>query len=180
MDQRRHRLFGIAAEFTEPEDLLRAAQRATDAGYRRVEAYSPYPIEGLAESLQFHRTRVPLLTLLGGLVGGAAGFALQYWSSVWVYPLNVGGRPLNSWPMFVPVTFECAVLGASLFCVLGMLALNGLPRPHHPLFDVPGFERASSDRFFLCIQSRDDNFQESTVRRFLQDLRPERVSDVPQ
>jgi hypothetical protein len=175
-----HPLFGIVAEFAEPEQLLRAANRATAAGYRRVEAYSPYPIEGLAESLRFNRTWVPVLALLGGVLGGTAGFALQYWSSVWQYPLNVGGRPLNSWPMFVPVTFECTVLGASLFCVLGMLALNGLPRPHHPLFDVPGFERASADRFFLCIQAQDDQFHETTTRGFLHELGAVRVSDVPQ
>ena len=173
------RLFGIVAEFAEPEELLRAAERATEAGYRRVEAYSPFPIEGLAEALRFRRTWVPLLTLVGGVLGGLAGYALQYWSSVWAYPLNIGGRPLHSWPMFVPVTFECTVLGASLFCVLGMLALNGLPRPYHPLFDVAGFERASTDRFFLLILSRDAKFQEDPVRQFMQQLDAVQVSDVP-
>ena len=179
MTEDAQRLFGIVAEFTEPDDLLRAAERVTEAGYRRVEAYSPFPIEGLAEALKFRRTWVPMLTLVGGVLGGLAGYALQYWSSVWAYPLNIGGRPLNSWPMFVPATFECTVLGASLFCVLGMLALNGLPRPYHPLFDVAGFERASTDRFFLLILSRDEKFQEESVRQLLHELGGEKVSDVP-
>jgi hypothetical protein len=170
--------YGLLAEFQEPEQLVHAAQQATSAGYRRMEAYSPFPIAGLAEALGFHSTRLPIVVLVGGILGGLAGYALQYWVSVLENPLNVGGRPLHSWPLFIPVTFECVVLGASLACVLGMLALNGLPRPHHPLFGVPGFEHASTDRFFLCIQARDAQFDPQATRNFLQGLGPAKVSDV--
>jgi hypothetical protein len=166
------------AEFEQPQELMQAARRAFEAGFRRMEAYTPFPLEGLPEAIGFHTTRLPLIVLVGGLLGAAAGYALQYWVSVHQYPLNIGGRPLNSWPMFIPVTFECAVLGAALFCVLGMLALNGLPRPHHPLFDVPGFERASTDRFFLCIQAHDPKYDGQATREFLQELRPVKVSHV--
>jgi len=171
-------LFGIVAEFAEPEELVAAAREATEEGYDRVEAYSPFPMEELPEALAMRSTRLPFIVLMGAVLGGVGGFALQYWSSVEQYPLNVGGRPLNSWPLFVPVTFECIVLAASLFCVLGMLALNGLPRPHHPLFDSPGFDRASSDRFFLCIQARDARFDRRAVREFLESLNPLQVNDV--
>ena len=170
--------YGLLAEFTDAEHLLQAARRTAETGYRRIEAYSPFPVAGLAEAIGFHRTQLPLIVLIGGLLGAATGYGLQYWVSVIQYPMNIGGRPLNSWPMFMPVTFECAVLGAAVFCVLGMLALNGLPRPHHPLFDVPGFERASTDRFFLCIQARDPLFDGQATREFLQRLEPIKVSDV--
>jgi hypothetical protein len=173
-------LFGILAEFHEHEELVAAARATTEAGYRRTEAYSPYPVEGLAEALDFGRTRLPWIVLGGGVIGGLAGYGLQYWVSVIQYPLNIGGRPLHSWPLFLPVTFECIVLVAALSCVLGMLALNGLPRPYHPLFDVEGFERASSDRFFLIILSRDDQFAAESTREFLEKLNAVKVSDVYQ
>lgn len=172
------RPLGLLAEFTEAEQLVRAVRTTTEAGYRRTEAYSPFPVDGLAEALGFHGTRLPMVVLVGGVVGCLGGYALQYWASVIVYPLNIGGRPLNSWPMFVPVTFECTILVAALSCVLGMLALNGLPRPHHPLFDVEGFERASQDRFFLYVLCEDSTIDVAALRDFLQQFQPERISDV--
>src|SRR5690606_34329660 len=147
--------YGLLAEFSEPEDLIAAAQAVHQQGYQCVEAYSPYPVEGLSESLGFTRSRMPLLVLIGGILGAIGGYYLQYWVSAVEYPLNIGGRPLNSWPAFIPVTFECTILVAALFAVLGMFALNGLPQPHHPLFNVPEFEHASTDRFFLVIQTVD-------------------------
>lgn len=173
-------LFGIVAEFHEPEELMAAAHAATRAGYRRTEAYSPYPMEGLAEALEFRRTRLPVIVLCGGVLGGVLGYALQYWVSVIQYPLNIGGRPPHSWPLFLPVTFECIVLLAALSCVLGMLALNGLPRPYHPLFDVAGFERASSDRFFLLVLAVDPQFDPVATREFLEGLQSAKVSNVYQ
>lgn len=168
----------VIAEFERAGDVVRAAAAATQRGYRRVEAYTPYPVEGLAEALEFRQTRVPLVALVGAIVGGCAGFALAYWVSVIQYPLNIGGRPLNSWPMFVPVTFECVILGAALCCVFGMLVLNGLPRLYHPVFDAAGFERASSNRFFLCIEATDPQFEPVATRQFLEALKPVKVSDV--
>ncbi|MGH7202132.1 MAG: DUF3341 domain-containing protein [Planctomycetaceae bacterium] len=172
-------LYGLLAEFDDPDRLLLAARRARAEGYQRVDAYSPFPMEELADAIGFHRTRMPLVVLIGGIVGTVGGYALQYWVSVIEYPLNIGGRALHSWPAFIPVTFECAVLAASLFAVLGMLALNGLPRPHHPLFQVPQFDRATVDRFFLCIPAADAKFHPATTRQFLEDLQPIEVIDVP-
>jgi hypothetical protein len=167
------------AEFHEPSRIVAAARRAYEAGYRKMDAYTPFPMEELAESMGHHsRGRLPLLVLLGGLAGAAAGFGLQYWTSVFAYPLNVGGRPLNSWPAFIPVTFETTVLLAALTAVFGMLLLNGLPRPHHPVFNAPHFALASQERFFLCIESDDPKFDEEETRRFLESLRPSEVSDV--
>ena len=178
MDERSE-LYGLLAEFEHANELLVAAAAARDAGYHRVEAYSPIPLEGLTEALGTVPTQLPRLTLLGGLIGAAGGYALQYWVSVIEYPLNVGGRPLHSWPAFLPIVFELAVLGASLTAVLGMLALNGLPRPHHPLFAVPEFRFASRDRFFLCIETRDKKFDLAQTREFLSALHPKTVIEVP-
>lgn len=172
-------LFGILAEFADPESLVAAASQVQGAGYRRFEAYSPLPIEGLAEAVGFHRTRLPLVVLIGGILGGSGGYLLQWWASTIAYPLNVGGRPLHSWPAFLPVTFETTVLAAALAGVLGMLALNGLPRPHHPLFAIPRFAHASRDAFFLCILASDRQFDPPAVREFLQSLRPVEITDVP-
>ncbi|MEX2175563.1 MAG: DUF3341 domain-containing protein [Pirellulaceae bacterium] len=172
-------LYGLLAEFEHPEALLAAAAQARQAGYRRVEAYSPIPIDGLVEALGQVPTWLPQLTFLGGLLGGLLGYALQYYTTVFAYPLNVGGRPLHSWPAFLPIVFELTVLGAALFAVLGMLALNGLPRPHHPLFGVPRFKLASRDRFFLCIESRDGQFRLEETRQFLDSLNPHSIQPVP-
>ena len=178
MTQASLRLYGLMAEFDTPEALLHAAQRAYAEGYRRMDGYSPFPIQGLAEAIGFRRSRLPLIVLLGGLVGGLGGFFLQYYASVISYPLNVGGRPLNSWPAFIPVAFEMTILVAALAAVLGMLALNGLPRPHHPVFNVLRFERASNDKFFLCIEASDTRFDLERTRHFLQGMSTREVVDV--
>ena len=175
---RRPGLYGIMAEFKTPQDLLSAAERARQAGYRRLDAYTPFPIEELSQALGHGPSRVPLLVLIGALLGGAGGYALQYWVAAVAYPMNVGGRPFNSWPAFIPVTFEMTILVAGLFAVLGMLALNGLPMPHHPVFNVPRFALASRDRYFLCIMARDPKFDPAATRAFLSGLGPVEVADV--
>ena len=171
--------FGILAEFVEADELVAAAARVYELGYRQVECYSPLPVEGLADAIGFHRTRMPLVVLCGGIIGGLGGFALQYWTTVVDYPLNVGGRPLFSWPSYVPVIFEMTVLIAALSAVLGMLAMNGLPQPHHPLFGVPQFDRATQDRFFLSIRVQDPLFDEHKTRQLLEQLGAKEVVDVP-
>jgi hypothetical protein len=171
-------LYGLLAEFNTPEELLRAAERAYADGYRRMDAYSPFPVHGLAEAIGFHTNRLPLLVLLGGLLGAGVGFFSQYYASVIDYPINVGGRPLNSWPSFIPITFEVTILMAALAAVLGMLALNGLPQPYHPVFNVPRFALATRDRFFLGIEAGDPRFDPASTRRFLEGLGPREVSDV--
>lgn len=171
--------YGLLAEFADADTLVAAAREIHGHGYRDVEAYSPYPVEGLADALGFTKTRMPLVVLLGGITGGVLGYSLQYWTTVVDYPLNVGGRPLHSWPSFMPVTFETTVLVAALSAVLGMLALNGLPRPHHPLFSVEQFGRATQDKFFLCIRATDLLFDANATRQLLEKLSAEEVNDVP-
>ena len=171
-------IYGLLAEFETATDLLNAAAAAHQAGYRRVDAYSPFPVEGLAEALGFRRTGLPHLVFVAGLIGCVGGFFMQYYAMAISYPLNIAGRPLNSWPAFLPVTFELTVLIAGLAAILGMLALNGLPRPHHPVFNVPRFALSSRDRFFLLIKARDPRFDRRATRDFLQTLRPYEVSEV--
>ncbi len=178
MSERHSQVFGVLGEFSTPEALLAATQKAREAGYRHVEAYTPFPVEGLAEAVGFRWTAVPLLTLMGGVGGGLTGFGLQYWVAAITYPLNIGGRPLNSWPAFIPVTFELTVLGASIFAVVGMLALNKLPQPYHPVFNVDRFAQASTDKFFLCIEARDPKFDLAETARFLKSLHAEHVNEV--
>jgi Protein of unknown function (DUF3341) len=172
-------LYGLLAEFEKPEQIVRAAELARLAGYRRVEAYSPYPVPGLAEAVGHTHSRVPLWTLIGGVLGCVGAFGMQFYAMAIFYPLNVGGRPLASWPLFIPITFELTILGASLTAVLAMLVLNGLPMPHHPLFNVTAFEAVTRNRFFLCIQARDPEFAYDKVREFLTSVAPLSVSDVP-
>jgi hypothetical protein len=176
--EHRSHIYGVMGEFGTPEQLIHAAKKTREEGYRHVDAYAPFPVEGLSEALRLHRSWVPFITLLGGLTGGLGGFGLQYWAAAITYPQNIGGRPLNSWPAFIPVTFELTILGASLSAVLGMLALNRLPQPHHPVFNVPRFTHASADRFFICIQARDKKFHLADTVRFLQGLNAHHVSEV--
>ncbi len=172
-------IYGMMAEFDSPSDLVAAARRTYEAGYQKIDAYSPFPIEELAEAIGFHSNAVPLVVLIGGLIGCLSGYALQYWISVITYPINVGGRPLHSWPAFIVVTFEMTILFAGLAAVLGMLALNGLPMPYHPVFNVPRFAFATKDRFFLMIFSTDPKFNPVDTRRFLEGLGPRSISEVP-
>ena len=175
----RHGLYGLMAEFEEPEQLLTAANRAYAAGYRNMDAYSPMPIDGLAEAVGFRRNWVSLIVLLGGLFGGIGGLGLLLWVTIIAYPHNVGGRPFNSWPAYIPITFECTVLAAALSSVVGMLALNKLPQPYHPVFNVERFsEHASIDRFFLCIEASDPQFDREKTKAFLQELSVEEVAEV--
>lgn len=173
-------LYGIMAEFAEPEQLLRAARAAYKAGYRKMDAYSPYAVEGVAEAIGFHKTRVPFIVLLGGICGALTAYGMQWYSAVVDYRLNVGGRPPHSWPAFVPITFELTVLFAAIAGLVGMLALNGLPRPYHPVFNVPEFKLASQTRFFLCIEADDHVFQVKEVREFLLSLAPVTIREVEQ
>jgi hypothetical protein len=162
-----------------PEALLDATRRAYEAGYRRMDAYSPFPIDGLAESMEFRKTAVAPIVLTFGILGGLTGFGMQWYSAVVSYPLNIGGRPFFSWPSFIPITFELTVLFAALSSVVGMLALNGLPRPYHPIFNAPAFNRASADRFFLCLEGADPLFDPEETRSFLEESSPRTISEVP-
>jgi len=172
------RIYGVMAEFEHPKQVLEAARRAHTEGYRRMDAYTPFPVEGLAEELGQRSNAVPLITLLGGIAGGLGGYFMQWYSMGMLYPFNIGERPRNSWPMFIPITFELTVLIASFSALIVMLALNRLPEPHHPVFNTPGFERATIDRFFLCIEARDEKFNLGEVTAFLEQLKPVRIREV--
>jgi hypothetical protein len=172
-------IYGILAEFETPHQLAAATWAARSQGYRRLDAFSPFAIEEVSNALDFRSTRVPLVVLIGGILGGMGGFLLQYWVATLAYPVNVGGRPLNSWVAFIVITFECTILGAALSAVFGMLALNGLPEPYHPLFNVPGFARVTKDSFFLVIESTDPLFDLQRTREFLSVLNPRMIAEVP-
>jgi hypothetical protein len=171
-------LYGLIAEFRTPAEILSAARAARAAGYRKIDAFTPYPMEELSEALGHHHSRVPLIVLLGGLTGAAAGYGLQYWAAVIEYPMNIGGRPLHSWPAFIVPTFEMTILFAALSAVLGMFFLNGLPMPYHPVFNAKNFALASRDRYFLLVEARDPQFDRAATERFLLSLKPEEVSEV--
>jgi hypothetical protein len=171
-------IHGLMAEFDNPTDLVDAANGARLAGYTVMDAYTPFPIEELSDALGLKPNPMPLITLLGGIFGGLGGYMLEYWTQVIAWPMNIGGRPFHSWPHFIPVTFECTVLGASLAAFVGMLAINGLPKPYHPVFNVPAFDRASRDRFFLCIEAADPKFDRHATASFLKDLHALGVSEV--
>ena len=176
--KQRETIYGLMAEFATPEQLLEAAHQTHEAGYRRIDAFAPFPIEGLAHAVGFKGTRLPLVVLLAGICGGISGFSLQYYAAVIGYPLNIGGRPLNSWPAFIPVTFELTILFAAAAAVFGMLAMNGLPTPYHPVFNVPRFALASRDRFFLCIKARDPMFDLEITKNFMKALNPREVTEI--
>ncbi|HEY0385066.1 MAG TPA: DUF3341 domain-containing protein [Pyrinomonadaceae bacterium] len=171
-------LYGLMAEFDNPTDLVAAAREAYEAGYRKINGYSPFPIEALQEAIGFHKTGMPLIVLIGGIVGAVLGYGMQYYLAAVDYPLNVGGRPNHSWPSFIPITFEMTVLCAALAAVFGMLALNGLPQPYHPVFNAPNFELASRDRFFLAIEAKDPLFEYEKTLEFMKSLNAREVVDV--
>jgi hypothetical protein len=175
---KRAALYGLMAEFDTPTALVTAIHKARAAGYRVMDAYSPFPIEEVAEALHIHDRLLPILVFFGGLAGCIGGFALATWTSAIDYPINVGGRPFFSWPSFLPVTFETTVLVAALTTVLGLLALNGLPMPYHPVFNVPQFALATREKFFLCIEATDPQFDRQGTRRFLEQLEPQSVAEV--
>lgn len=171
-------LYAISAEFDHADDLVRAANRAREAGYKLIDGYSPFPIHGLDEAIGFSDKRVPLSILGGGITGFLAGLGLTWYTSVIDYPLNIGGRPKFSWPSFFPIMYECTILLAGITAVFGCLALNGLPRPNHPVFNATNFERASQDKFFLCIERKDEAFDKVQTKKFMESLGAVKVDYV--
>jgi hypothetical protein len=172
-------VYGLMAEFDSAQELLDAAHKTHAAGYQNVDAYSPFPIEGLAEAIGFEKNRVALVVLLGALLGGLSAYALQYWVAVITYPTNIGGRPYHSWPSFIIVTFELTILFGGISAAVGMLALNKLPMPYHPVFNVPEFARASENKFFLVVESSDPKYDDAQTRSFLSGLAPRMIAEVP-
>ncbi|MGN6182634.1 MAG: DUF3341 domain-containing protein [Thermoanaerobaculia bacterium] len=172
-------LYGIVAEFNDPQALLDAAHKVRENGYTATDAFSPFPIHGLAEAVGFHKSRLSLIVLTMGILGGIGGFFMCWYANVISYPLNIGGKPINSWPAWIPITFECTILLAAFGAVFGMLALNGLPMPYHPMFNLRRFDSASRDKFFLVIQARDPKFRLEEARQLLETLGPREVTDVP-
>jgi len=171
--------YGLLAEFDSPAALVKAAEQTHAAGYIKIDAYSPLPIEGLAEAIGFHHDLVPLVTLIGAIIGGTTGYLMQYWINVINYPLNIGGKPFHSWPSFIIVTFEMTILFGGISAVFGMLALNGLPMPYHPVFNVERFAMASKDRFFLIVFASDKKYDDAKTREFLEGLGPKTLVEVP-
>jgi hypothetical protein len=171
-------IYGLLAEFRTPGEVVEAARGVRAAGYTKVDGYSPFPIEELSEALHFHKSHLPKIVLGGGILGAFAGWALEYWSSVIAYPLNIGGRPFNAWPAFIVPAFETTILFAAGSAVLGMLALNGLPQPYHPVFNAPSFALATRDRFFICVEATDPRFDRRETRTFLESLGASEVSEV--
>ena len=174
------KVYGLIAEFDDPDDLLEAAKTAFDQGYRDLDAYSPFPVHGLSEAIGFHKTILPVFTLVAGLAGAAGAFGMQYVASVLHYPYDIGGRPYFSWPAWIPITFEGMILVAAFTTGIAMMLMNGLPRPYHPVFNAKNFDRATSDRFFLCIESADKQYDAAVTRAFLEGLEPKalEVSEV--
>lgn len=171
-------IYGLMAEFDNPTALVNAARAVREKGYRKLDAYSPFPIEELSEALHLHKNKLPLIVLLGGIAGGLTGYLMQYYVTVWNFPINVGGRPLHSWPPYIVITFELTILFAAISATLGLLALCGLPMPYHPVFNVPRFALATRNRFFLCIESADPLFDRENTAAFLETLEPKEVSEV--
>jgi hypothetical protein len=171
-------LYGIIAEYETPEALLAAAEKARDAGYKKMDAFAPFPVEGLSHALGFKDKYIPIIMLFAGLFGITWGLGLQVFSNALSYPLNIGGRPMWSWPNFIPITFEATVLTCAWTGGIMMFAINGLPAPYHPVFDAPNFDRASTDRFFLCIEAKDKNFDVTGTRKLLEETAPVQVSEI--
>ena len=172
-------IYGLMAEFDNPTALVAATRGARETGYRKLDAYSPFPIEELSDALHLHRNKLPLIVLIGGIVGGLLGYLLQYYVTVIYYPINIAGRPLNSWPAYIVITFELTILLAALSTVLGLIALCGLPMPYHPVFNVPRFtSTASRNRFFLCIEATDPLFDPERTADFLHAFEPREVCEV--
>src|SRR5436190_9763544 len=178
MKNKHPHLYGVMAQFDNPSQLVAAARETYAAGYRQINGYSPFPIEELTEAIGFRRTALPLIVLIGGIVGALGGFFMQYWIEVIDYPINVGGKPFNSWPAFIPITFEMTVLFAAFSAVLGMLILNKLPQPYHPVFNAPNFALATRDRFFLAVEANDAKFNHDEVVALMKSLSPLDVADV--
>ncbi len=173
-----HPLYGMMAEFETPGQLVAAARRVREAGFKHFDAYSPYPIHELDDAMDLHDNRVSLFTLIGGIIGGLSGFGLCSWVESVALPLNIGGRPLISVPMFIPITFELTILIGGLTAAISMIILNGLPMPYHPVFNVERFANASRSKFFLCIESEDPKFDPEKTASFLESLNPEEISEV--
>lgn len=171
-------IYGIMAEFDSPSALVSAAREVRDRGYRRFESYSPFPIEELNEAMHLPKNKLPLIVFLGGIAGLLTGYLLQYWITVWYYPINIGGRPLHSWPAYIVITFEMTILFAALCAFFGTLALCGLPMPYHPTFNVERFALASRNRFFLCIEATDPLFDRQGTAALLESLEPREVNEV--
>jgi hypothetical protein len=171
-------IYGLMAEFEDPNALVKAAKRTYAAGYRKIDTFSPYPIEAAWEAIGHHDRRLSFIVLAGGITGLLTGVGLQEWVHQVAYPINIAGKPLNSWPQFVPVCFELTILFAALAAVIGMIVLNGLPQPYHPVFNVPAFDRASRDRFFLVVESEDPKFDRNQTAEFLKGLNATEVNEV--
>ncbi len=176
---KRRDIFGLMAEFGSPDDILEAARKASASGYVRLDAYTPFPMEELTDALRLKHTKLSLFVLCCGIAGCLTGFFMQYFAATTDYPLNIGGRPLNSWPQWIPITFEMTILFSAVGTFIGVFFRNGLPRPVHPVFNVDRFEHASRDKFFLCIESSDPKFDAQETRNFLQSLNPEHIHTVP-
>ena len=172
-------IYGIIAEFDTPSDLVRAAQAAYKDGWRRLDCYTPYPVEEAAEAIGFHKNKVPLITLVGGLMGLCAMFSLETWISTLAYPLNIGGRPTYSWPAFIIPAYKWTILFAGFSAALGMFAMNGLPSLYHPLFNAPNFRTgATDDKFFLCLEATDPKFEVAEAKAYLAAFEPTSVVEV--
>ena len=171
-------IYGVMAEFDNPTALVNATRAVRDRGYRKLDAYTPFPIEELNDVLHLHKNKLPLIVLAGGILGGLTGYLLQYYVTVIYFPINVGGRPLHSWPSYIIITFELTILFGAISTVLGLLALCGLPMPYHPVFNVPRFSAASRDRFFLCIEATDPLFDRQRTSGLLSTLEAKEVSEV--
>lgn len=171
-------IYGLLAEFDSPEEILKATHQTHAAGYRKIDTFTPIPVEGLAEAVGFDWTALPIVVFLGGLFGGLAGFGMCWYANVISFPLNIGGKPYNSWPMWIPITFEMTILGAAICATFGMIAMNGHPQPYNPLFNVERFTRASTDRFFLCVQAQDQQFDLIRTRQFLEGLHAQGVFEI--